>query len=391
VLSGTTRLAIVDPERSTDGLLTLATAQVTIGARSGKPTRELVSSLVGLSSNVLNSTSEAIKETSSTTALPFPTSEQAVIAANSGPGAVQVQAVYPRGRSMSLDFPVMQFAPPTQLSAHRDAVQSFVSSLGQSAAQQDLRASGLRAANGQPLPTTVDSEGIVPTTVSPPLPAPSDQQVIAALRVWSAAQRGNRTLMVVDVSGSMAENGGEKIRFAAAAAENAVGYLPDTAKLGLWAFSTDLTGSAPWRELVSLGALGSPDDKAARRQQLRARTAELPSLTKSRGNTGLYQTAWAAFQLIHRHYDPNSYNSVVLVTDGANTAGDLTLSDLLSRLHAAREFSRPLPIFTIAVGPDADVNTLKRISKATGGTEYTVALASDIRSIFLDAVIKAGS
>jgi hypothetical protein len=64
---------------------------------------------------------------------------------------------------------------------------------------------------------------------------------------------------------------------------------------------------------------------------------------------------------------------------------------LLRRLEAAQEASRPLPIFTIAVGSDADVKTLKRISGATGGSEYTVAAASDIRSIFLDAVIKAGS
>lgn len=391
VLSGKTRFAIVDPEKSTDGLLTLATAQVTLGKNSGRPTRELVSSLVGLSSSVLSSTSEGIKKAMSTTSLPFPTSEQAVIEANSGPGPPDVQSIYPRGRSMSLDFPVMQFAPPTQAPAHRDAVESFVSSLDQSTAQRELRAIGLRDADGHSFSTTVDFEGIAPTAVIRSLPPASDQQVIDALRVWSAVQRGNRTLIVVDVSGSMAERGGEKIRFAAAAAENAVGYLPDTAELGLWAFSTDLTGSAPWRELVSLGALGSPNDKDGRRQELRTQTARLPSLTESRGNTGLYRTTWAAFQLVRDGYDSNRYNSVVLVTDGANTAGGLNLGDLLRRLEAARRTSRPLPIFTIAVGSDADVKTLKRISGATGGSEYSVAAASDIRSIFLDAVIKAGS
>jgi Ca-activated chloride channel family protein len=390
VLSGKTQFAIVDPEKSTDGLQTLATAQVTLGKNSGRPTRELVSSLVGLSSSVLSSTSEGIKAMS-TTSLPFPTNEQAVIEANSGAGPPEVQSIYPRGRSMSLDFPVMQFAPPTQAPAHRDAVESFVSFLDQSTAQRELRAIGLRNADGQSFPTTVDFEGIAPTAVIQSLPPASDHQVIDAIRVWSAVQRGNRTLIVVDVSGSMAESGGEKIRFAAAAAENAVGYLPDTAELGLWAFSTDLTGSAPWRELVSLGALGSPNDKDARRQELRTQTARLPSLTESRGNTGLYRTTWAAFQLVHHGYDPDRYNSVVLVTDGANTAGGLNLEDLLRKLEAARETSRPLPIFTIAVGSDADVKTLKRISGATGGSEYTVAAASDIRSIFLDAVIKAGS
>jgi hypothetical protein len=49
-----------------------------------------------------------------------------------------------------------------------------------------------------------------------------------------------------------------------------------------------------------------------------------------------------------------------------------------------------LPIITIAVGRDADVATLRKISAATGGTTYTAAGPDDIGNAFLDAVIKAG-
>ena len=45
----------------------------------------------------------------------------------------------------------------------------------------------------------------------------------------------------------------------------------------------------------------------------------------------------------------------------------------------------------MAIGPDADQDTLKAISAATGGTEHSVETASDIREVFLDAVIKEGS
>lgn len=292
---------------------------------------------------------------------------------------------------MSLDFPVVQFVPATQDPAHREAVQALVSSLYQPASQHELRAMGLRSADGGAFPTTVGFDGIAPTAVIHSLPPASDQQVIDARRVWSAAERGTRTLIVVDVSGSMADSRGEKIRSAAAAAEDAVGYLPDDAQLGLWAFSTNLDGSSPWRELVSLGTIGSPDDPNARRQALETGTDQLPSLTQSRGNTALYQTTWDAYETVSHGYDPERLNSVVLVTDGSNTSPGLSRTALLTRLKDARSPSRPVPIFTVAIGPDADMETLKQVSAATGGSQYTVETASDIRGVFLDAVTEAGT
>ncbi|MGH8868169.1 MAG: substrate-binding and VWA domain-containing protein [Actinomycetes bacterium] len=391
VLSGETPLAVVDPEQSTAGLLTLATAQDAFGSASGSPTRALVSSLVALSSTVLTGDAEGMAKPRSSTSQPFPASEHAVIEANSGPGPMKVDSVYPSGEGMSLDFPVVQFTPATQHGAHVAAVQEFVSSLYGSPAQRTLRAHGLRNADGDAFSTTVDFDGIAPTAEVRSLPQASDAQVVDAFRVWSAAQRQNRTLMVVDVSGSMADDGGDKIRFAAAAAADVVEYLPDTAQLGMWAFSTNLTGSRPWRELVPLGTVGSPDDADARRQALSTQTDQLSRLTERLGDTGLYRTAWDAFQAVRKDFDPQRYNSVVLVTDGANTLPGMTLDDLLTRLKETRSSSQPLPIFTIAIGPDADTATLKRISAATGGAEYTVDTASDIRDVFLHTVIEAGT
>jgi hypothetical protein len=245
---------------------------------------------------------------------------------------------------------------------------------------------------GDAFATTVNFTGIAPTAVITALPAPTDDQVTSALRVWHAAQRGNRTLLVIDVSGSMAVDKGAKIRFASEAAADAVGYLPDTAELGLWVFSTNLAGTTPWRELVPLGTIGSPYEPAARRQKLRSQAGTLPSYTKSLGDTGLYRTAIAAYDDVRKGYDSSKFNSVVLLTDGTNTdASGIDLKGLLSRLKADTNSSKPLPIFTVAVGPDADVKTLTQISAATGGTEYTANSASDIRSVFLDAVVKAGS
>jgi Mg-chelatase subunit ChlD len=390
VLAGQAGISMMDPDQSTEGLLTLATAQAALGQKSGPPSRALVTSLVTLSTRVLDRGPEGVASPGAA-ATAFPTSEQTVIRANSGPGPNRLQAVYPLGEGMSLDFPVVQFVPATESASRRGAVSAFVTSLYQAATQRRLRAAGLRDAKGSAFPSTVGFDGIAPTATIRSLPQVSDQQITDSRRVWSAAQRRNRTLIVVDVSGSMLERGGEKIRFAAAAAKDAVGYLPDDAELGLWAFSTNLDGAAPWRQLVSVGPLGSPADEQARRQMLRSQTDQLPGLAQSRGNTGLYRTTWDAFQTVRRGYDPRRYNSVVVVTDGTNTGAGLTRSDLLARLKAAQASSRPLPVSTVAIGPDADQGTLKAISAATGGSEYSVDTASDIREVFLDAVIKEGS
>ncbi len=390
VLSGRAGVSMSDPDHSTEGLLTLATAQAALGQGSGPPSRALVTSLVTLATRARDRSSD--DESSTGPGAPvYTTSEQAVIEANSGSGPDRLQAVYPHGEGTSLDFPVVQFVPPTQSAVRREAVDAFVSSLYQTATQKRLRAAGLRDAKGSAFPPTAGFDGIAPDATIRSLPQPSDQQITDARRVWAAAQRRNRTLVVVDVSGSMLERDGDKMRFATAATKAAVGYLPDDAEIGLWAFSTDLDGAAPWRQLVSVGPIGSPSDRQARRQRLRSEADRLPTLAQRRGDTGLYRTTWDAFETVRRDYDPRRYNSVVVVTDGTNTLSGLTRSDLLSRLRAARTASRPLPVFTLAIGPDADQGTLKAISAATGGTEHSVESASDIREVFLDAVIKEGS
>jgi Ca-activated chloride channel family protein len=387
LMSGKAGVAMVDPNRNTEGLLALLTAQTSISGNSTTPTRELVSSLVGLSRDVLHNTTDGLADIRSKpkSAAPFADSEQAIIKANGGRPPV-VQAIYPHGQGTALDFPLVQFAPPAQDPAQRDATLNFASYLYKSRAQQEMRAIGLRDGVGHAFSSTVNFTGIAPTAVIRTLAAPSDDRVADALRVWTAAGRSNRTLVVIDVSGSMAASG--KMRFASQAAKEVVDFLPDSSQLGLWRFSSKLAGSTPWRQVVSLGTIGAPYGNTSRRQALSASAA---GLVATNGNTGLYRTTLAAYKTVRQGYQSDKLNSVVILTDGSDTEGGVTLPKLLSTLKAENNASRPVQIFTIAVGPDADVKTLKQISAATDGAEYTVDTASDTRSIFLDAVIKAGS
>jgi Ca-activated chloride channel homolog len=384
LLSGTTAVAAPNPASDSAGLATVTTAQVLLNGTSDTPSRKLVNSFVALTPSAVASGSAGLAALASNGAArpqAVAASEQAVLAAAAkSPG---LTAVYPTGSAVGLDWPVAQFTPPGGDPARRDATVAFVDRLSGPAAQQRLRAAGLRDAAGAPR-----SGG----PAVRPLATPTVDQQTAATRTWTAAGRTSRTLVVIDLSGSMGASigGGQtKIQFAAQAELAAIKFFPDSSSLGLWGFSVNRTRTTDWSSLVPLGPLNGKVGTTTRRTALATAARKMPSITS--GDTGLYATTLAAYESVRSGFDPASVNSVVLVTDGANTdTRGIGLADLLSRLRREHDSRRPLPIITIAVGRDADVATLRKISAATGGTTYTAAGPDDIRNAFLDAIIKAG-
>jgi hypothetical protein len=135
-----------------------------------------------------------------------------------------------------------------------------------------------------------------------------------------------------------------------------------------------------WTELVPLGPVKTP------RATLTGAAASLP--TRVGGNTGLYDTALAAFEDMSAHYDPASVNVVALLIDGADLDPDsVGLPALLSRLKAGYNPSKPVHIVTIGFGADADASALKQISDATQGQSYLVTDPNEILGVLLDSII----
>src|SRR5690606_12197112 len=111
----------------------------------------------------------------------------------------------------------------------------------------------------------------------------------------------------------------------------------------------------------------------------------LPDLAE--GGTGLYDTVMAAFQEMRANYQPGMINSVVLLTDGRNEddPDGVDLATLLNTLTAQFDPSAPVPVITIGMGPDADMDALRQISDATGTTAYQARDPREIRSVFFQA------
>jgi Ca-activated chloride channel homolog len=157
--------------------------------------------------------------------------------------------------------------------------------------------------------------------------------------------------------------------------------MPDSWSVGLWTFSVRPSPQNDWSQLVPLGAV------ANNRSALLDAAHSLPTLTN--GDTGLYKTALAAYQSVTGHYAANKVNSVVLMTDGANTdTNGVDLPGLIAALKAARDPNRPVSITGIALGKDADVGALRQISDATGGRTYVVRSAKDIRTAFVRVTLR---
>lgn len=214
------------------------------------------------------------------------------------------------------------------------------------------------------------------------LTKPTAQVVDKMLQQWSTLSLSAHSLAVIDVSGSMNDKVGNKTRMqlTVEAAEGGLKLFPDNAALGLWAFSTKLSGSADWKPLVPIRKLNA-QQRQQMVNQLRAQHARIG------GGTGLYDTAIAAVRTVRDSYDPSAVNSVMLFTDGKNDdPGSLSLDQAVNALEALRDPARPVRIIALGMGPDVDDTELAKLAQATGGSSYVATNPGELKDVFINAL-----
>ncbi|MBY6413113.1 substrate-binding domain-containing protein [Rhodococcus sp. BP-252] len=309
--------------------------------------------------------------------------EQSLVAYNdANPGAPLTASVPPTG-SYFLNFPLaVTAAAGPDYDRAKDAGASLSSVLSTKSATDALTAAGFRQSNGTALP---DGKG-VGSAASLELKNPL--AIETTLRDWAVLALPLRTLVVEDVSGSMAAKSGDSTRIALTvdASLGANSLFSDQTEMGLWAFSIGLGGgNQDFRELVPLGPVSNMVDGVPQREAILSAIRTLPSLVG--GGTGLYDTTLAAFRRVKEGYDPNYVNSVIILTDGANEdAGSPSLDELLATLQREQDPVRPIVIVTVGITTDADPVALQKISAATGGTSYIAEDPRDIPEVFVKAL-----
>jgi Ca-activated chloride channel homolog len=304
---------------------------------------------------------------------------------------VPLAAIYPKDGTIESDYPWMVLRAPWVDDAKRAAATDLLLYLKTPAVQGRFQAAGFRSARGQPGSSISEQAGLLPSQPARVLPPPPPLLVAATLKGWDQTKRVANLLAVYDVSGSMAEpvpgtGGATKMDLVKQAAESSLRLFTTESNIGVWEFATNLDGPRDWRQTVPIGPISAkmPDG----RTRLDLLRAQLQRLTATNGDTGLYDTALAAYQYLKQHYVPDRLNLVVLFTDGRNDdpGGGLTLSQLLQRLREGQRDDRKVRILTFAYGADADVDALRQISAATGGATFVSPDPKDIERVFVTAL-----
>ena len=311
----------------------------------------------------------------------LPTTEQSVIAANEGALSPQVVAVYPKGGSPGLDFPIVRVTALQPSPQRRTAVDLVTARLISPSARSLLLDHGYRTAGQAP---TVPG---VPRTVTS-LPAPAPAAVSGLLTRIQSLAKPSRILALIDASLSMQaelSDGLTRWEVAMGAAKNGAQIFPSRASAGLWIFASNVSGNRDWQELIPVKPLGSLDKGG---QNHRQTIIDLDTRNRLRpGGTALYTTVLDAVRQLRRTYDPSSVNAVVVFTDGANDdPSGPSLSQLLATLKAESDPQRPVLVYAMGIGPGADLSALNQITRENGGKTYSVNSARNVQTAFVDAL-----
>ena len=321
-----------------------------------------------------------------------PLSEEDVVAYNAEKPPIPLAALYldPAPSALNYPFAIMPEVDP-QKAAAAAALQGALRGSGFAKA---LATAGLRAPDGtagsgfaapQGAPTTTQTAAPASTDTAQQTAAKAASAISQVLGSWAAITQPGRVLAVFDVSGSMltkVPTAGNLTRAEVTkrAALQGLSLFDDKWAVGHWVFSTDMVGSRPWQERVPITPLTAARTELA--------TAIQQMKPKKKGNTGLYDTALAAYENVQKGWQAGRVNSVLLFTDGVNeNEGGLTRGELLTKLKKLRDPTRPVRMVIIGIGPEVDRNELTAITKATSsGGVFIAEDPARIGEIFLQAI-----
>ena len=387
-------LGMTDPTRSTAALHTLLA--VTDADRNGMVAPAEVANALLLERSVAvhaPDTEQLLARTGGPAALSaFPATEQAVLAHNAAAveaGGRQLVPLYPAEGVPDANHPFLVLRGPWSTPERQQVVRDFADFALGTAGREAYARAGFRDRDRSTaaMPAAAaDARTVARTYPTRPLPAAS--QAAQALVRWRALRRPAKLLAVIDTSGSMAERAPglpiSKLAVFQRAAVQAVRLFNVRSQIGLWEFSSRLSGSVDHRELVPARPLGTPVGRATQRDAVIAAVGGMRSV----GGTGLYDTIDAGYRQAQRAWRPDQQNVLMVMTDGKNEdAAGRSLPELVRTLRQGRDPKRPVTVIFIAYGRDADVDALNQAAAAAGGRTYVARDPADIGKVFLAAMV----
>lgn len=277
-----------------------------------------------------------------------------------------VVALYPQEGTFWSDHPVGIVERDYVTPAHREAAETYISFLLATEQQEAAMATGFRPADPSiSLSSPINSQhNVDPAQPKTTLPVPGADVIREVMELWKANKKQAHVALVLDVSGSMQTD--DRLVNARDGALALLDLLDDR----------DRFTCVPFNESATVIADNVPVGE--NREKLRK---QIMGLFAS-GGTALYDaTALAHGKLSNSIGDnANRITSVVVLSDGANTAGHETLDSLARKIEFS-ESNAGIRIFTIGYGSDASEDVLGKIADLTRAKFYKGS-TSNIREIF---------
>lgn len=386
-------MRVVDPTRSSTGLGTLYLLNNALEEAS--PDGETYNAYMTAALQTLHRSTSADEEAAflalsgsgAETPPIMVMSEQAAWRYNTAHSDTPVEVSYLESNTYYLDYPYIVRSEDSEITR---AAEEFRNAVRSEPAQEHILAEGFRGPEGQVDTSVLSAEAGFRESAPAELAAPSEGVVTELTRTWNQMKMDSRVLAIVDVSGSMlAEvpgSGMTRMQVTAAAATQGLEMFTPSSELGLWKFSTDVNDGLHYQEVAPVRELqATGDDGTEHRQVMSQALSSMQPLPQ--GDTALYETYLAAYQEMSRTYQPDHNNVILMMTDGDNdNPGGMELDELLTQIEELASPSRPIPIITIAFGPDVqNLEPLQEIAAATGGAAYMTEDPMEIGDIFIKA------
>jgi Mg-chelatase subunit ChlD len=221
----------------------------------------------------------------------------------------------------------------------------------------------------------------LPATTAEPFPVLGPHHVDHVFATWYTGDRRTNLLVVVDVSGSMADRAAgstsSRIDLVRQGCRSVAGLLPDTSRMGLWEFGSKLDGARDYKPLLAMTQLNQ--------QHRRALDGAVDELDSRPTGTGLYDTILAAYTSARDAYQGGVPNQVLVLTDGRNEAdkNSLSAAQLSTALRKATDEKRPVQLSVVTFGTAADAKVISDAVDPVGGYVDNLSSADEVAAVFI--------
>jgi Ca-activated chloride channel homolog len=276
-------------------------------------------------------------------------------------------ALYPPEGTFYSDNPFIVLNGSWVSAAQRQGAERFGEFLSTEITPELAARSGFRPADleTEPVAPVSKENGVDPAQPARVLGLPEPRTLDRIRRAWREDRKPANVLLVVDTSGSMAEE--NRLVQAKKGLESFFREVGKQDSVGLTIFSDRI------QPLIGVQPFGQNE------RRLRQTVSNLIA----DGGTAVYDATIDGFETVRADATPERINAVVVLTDGEDTDSAASAEEAVEAVRAQGDSDNQVRVFTIAysAGAAGAAEALAAISEASGGQAYE-GDTEDIESVY---------